>query len=143
MWRCYPRGWGWGEGPPKEEEVGRHMSSQTPGQRPVEEVLMGSPDPDPWEGGRCEHPATVSARTVVKGGPSHLPSKQRKPHSRPHQCLRGHFGRDWQRQAMAPGEPCLGLMGSPALGTDMAGRVKAGASCCLPRKGRLSTEDLC
>lgn len=44
---------------------------------------------------------------------------------------------------MAPGDPCLGLMGSPALGTDMAGRVKAGASCSLPRKGRLSTEDLC
>lgn len=40
-------------------------------------------------------------------------------------------------------EQCLGLMGALALGTDMGGRVKTGASCWLPRKGRLSTEDLC
>lgn len=74
-------------GAPKEEEVGRQVSSIMPGQGPVEEALMGSPDPGPQEGGRCECPGMVSARTGVKDGSSHLPSKWGKPHSCPHPVL--------------------------------------------------------
>ena len=69
---------------PQARDSGRTCVPWPPGQRSVEEALIGSPDPSPQEGDRWVYPATVTARGAAEGWHSHLPSKREQSHSGPH-----------------------------------------------------------